>query len=747
MSREPFLKEENSIKFVFLKSWMIYRYGFILTFLFFATTSWSQYTYTGDAAAGDCGCHDVTQDINSQTGSFFKGVTVDLLTPWSLEFKVNFGCDDDGGEGMAFVMQASAWTMGSGNDGLGYQGIAGDVLAVEFDTRDNDAAGEVSNSDVAHDHISLQDNGDTDHDVGNPNNLLGISPAQIIPGFDDVEDCANHYVQIDWSPGAFQTIDVYVDGSLSLTYTGNMLLSQFSGSTIVTWGWTGSTGASASNQQIVCTVFAPPIDIEADATYCDGDAIADLTVVSATSGPVTWYDDADLTSVVGGGLTFSPSTTVGTTTYYATETEGSLGCEGDPDSVTITINPIPPAPLVSGPIEYCQDDIPTPLSAETTYGGDVTWYDNPPPAGILSTLNEYNPPTGFPGIFNYYVTETAEGCEGPATLVTVTIKPKPDPPGVTGTLTYCEGDVPTALTATPSAGGTIDWYTGSGGFLGTGTTYTPTLVPGTNTVVATETLAGCTSEDTVITIIVDPAPFVDLPLFAEMCKGETVLITAETNGYPILWSNGAGGNPIDYWTDETGYLYLTSTNPDCGSATDSILVIVNELPYVAVSEDTAVGLGAEIKLYATSGADNVTYTWVPPIEECIWDNCALVYAAPDQATIYIVTTTDENGCTHSDTVFVDIIGLMEVFVPNVFSPNNDGSNDLLEVLGPKLYDFEFRIYDRWGKMVFQSEDQREGWDGTFGGTPLTPQTFVYMVRGETILGKKIAIEGNVSIIK
>ncbi|MBN4072611.1 gliding motility-associated C-terminal domain-containing protein, partial [Crocinitomix catalasitica] len=595
---------------------------------------------------------------------------------------------------------------------------------------------------------SLQDNGDIDHAIANPNNLLGISPTQIYPGTDDMEDCLNHYIQIDWTPGASQTIEVYVDGVLSLTYTANMVAGQFSGTSMVTWGWTGSTGAVlGSNQQIVCTTFAPQIDIDADATYCDGDPIADLTVISATTGTVTWYDDPGLTSIVGTGLTFTPPGGPGTYVYYATETELSLGCEGDPDSVTIVINPIPPAPIITGPTVYCQDDIPTPLMAETSFSGDVTWYDAPPPATILSTLDDYNPPTNFPGIFNYYVTESVGGCEGPATLVTVTIKPKPDPPTISGTMQYCEGDIPTALTATPSMGGTIEWFDSGLSLLFTGLIFTPTLTIGTNTFIVTETLAGCSSDDTIITITVDPAPYVNVAPSISACYGDAVIIAADTNGYPLTWSSGQTGTPISYFTDTTEWLYVTATNPLCGSSMDSIQVIINALPYVAAFSDTSIGLGAEIKLYASTGASNVTFQWIPPVDECIYPDCSIVFDAPDQATIYIVIATDDNGCQHSDTLFVDIIGLMEIFVPNVFSPNNDGWNDLLEVEGPKLYDFDFRVFDRWGKLMYKSTDQRSGWDGTFDGQELAPQTFVYMVRGETVLGKKIKVQGNVSIIK
>jgi len=90
---------------------------------------------------------------------------------------------------------------------------------------------------------------------------------------------------------------------------------------------------------------------------------------------------------------------------------------------------------------------------------------------------------------------------------------------------------------------------------------------------------------------------------------------------------------------------------------------------------------------------------------------------------------------------------MDVFVPNIFSPNGDGYNDLLEIQGPRLFNYTIEIYDRWGKKVFQSTEQKEYWDGTIKGKPLAPQTFVYMLTGETVLGERVSQQGNVSIIK
>lgn len=146
-------------------SWLIF---------FFVISSLSangQFTTTGDATAVTCNCYDLTADADNQIGSFYNSTAINLNDPFHFKFSVNFGCEPTGGEGLAFVMQNAAWTTGSDGYGIGYEGIAGNVLSVEFDTRDNEAPGEIDNWDVPSDHISLQDHGDIDHEATNPNNL------------------------------------------------------------------------------------------------------------------------------------------------------------------------------------------------------------------------------------------------------------------------------------------------------------------------------------------------------------------------------------------------------------------------------------------------------------------------------------------------------------------------------------------------------------------------------------------------
>ena len=362
----------------------------------------------------------------------------------------------------------------------------------------------------------------------------------------------------------------------------------------------------------------------------------------------------------------------------------------------------------------------------------------------MSTNNQYAPPLNV-GSFDF-VTETSNGCEGPASQISIITTPTPIAPTISGTVQYCEGDSPTPLVATQDLGGQIDWFNSLDINVGTGTSYTPGLNTGTSTFYAYETFNGCSSDSTEVIINVDAAPMVDAPATLSLCAGDSAQVTAVNNGYAISWSTSQTGETVFIQLDTTTLVYVIATNPLCGFAQDSIMVTVNDLPDIEAGNDTLIGIGGEVSLWANSD-ETLNYSWSPNPDECQNDTCNLIYDVPDQATIYVVTGTDANGCINRDTVFVDINGYMDVFVPNIFSPNGDGWNDLLEIKGPRLFNYQIEIYDRWGKKVFYSTEQKNYWDGTFNGSNLAPQTFVYLLSGETVLGERITQEGNVSIIK
>ena len=194
------------------------------------------------------------------------------------------------------------------------------------------------------------------------------------------------------------------------------------------------------------------------------------------------------------------------------------------------------------------------------------------------------------------------------------------------------------------------------------------------------------------------------------------------------------------------YITIIPSATGCDSSITTALT-VNPLPVITLSPDISISLGTNTILTA-NGASN--YSWTPAATL----NTAtgnIVTATPAVPTTYCVNATDNNGC--SDTKCMNVIidrECGELFIPNAFSPNGDGSNDVLSVYINEhcVKKFSLLIYDRLGEKVFESDNINQTWDGTYNGKALDNAVFVYFLNIElTNQSSAIKQSGNVSIVK
>jgi hypothetical protein len=197
---------------------------------------------------------------------------------------------------------------------------------------------------------------------------------------------------------------------------------------------------------------------------------------------------------------------------------------------------------------------------------------------------------------------------------------------------------------------------------------------------------------------------------------------------------------------------INITNIDgCSVDTTITLTNVNSLVVGASPESSTINLGDSIQLNVSGG---INYTWSPSTSlSC--SNCSDPIAYPSTNTVYIVTGTDANGCSGSDTVYISIIPMQvecgEIFIPTVLSPNGTGSlaNKTICVYGGCVEELTFVIYNRWGEKVFETSDVAltECWDGIYKGKILNPGTFVYKLIATLTNNQLIEESGNITLIR
>lgn len=489
-----------------------------------------------------------------------------------------------------------------------------------------------------------------------------------------------------WNTGA-TTAAITVNPTSTITYT-----------VTVTTGCT----ATATVQVTVQANLVPAIT--GTTTICNGTS---TTLSTNGGGTYAWSDGTTNQSI-----TVNPTIS---TTYSVTVTNGL--CSGTA-SQPVTVNPIP-TPLITGNAVICSGQS-TVLTANG--GGVYLWNTGAATAGItVSPINTTS----------YTVTVNANGCTGLATAQ-VTVNPSPAP-AITGITSICKGQ---STTLTSTTAGPYLWNTGA---TSASILVTPAI---TTTYNVSVTQNGCTGTNT-ITVTVIPPVTVNIT-GSDICAGQSTTLTA-SGGTTYLWSTSETINPISISpATTTTYTVIAAT----GSCTDTAtyIVTVNLVPTAGATGTTTISYGSDAALTATGGG---TYSWSPSSGLSCTD-CANPIATPTATTQYCVTVM-QGSCSDLACVTITIDTKCgdngELFVPNGFSPNGDGQNDVLYVRGGGATSIFWVIYDRWGEKVFETTDPKQGWDGTYKGNALDPAVFVYYLKVTCFSGDEISQKGNVAIIK
>jgi gliding motility-associated-like protein len=225
----------------------------------------------------------------------------------------------------------------------------------------------------------------------------------------------------------------------------------------------------------------------------------------------------------------------------------------------------------------------------------------------------------------------------------------------------------------------------------------------------------------------------------------TVAVTGGSGSYSYTWSNGATGSFIT-GLSAGSYSVIATDQNGCSSASQ---VIVSTTPASAVTltaNDTIIGLNESATLEIVGGD---TYNWSPTTGLNCAD-CPTVIASPQSSTTYTVTGTDSIGCPYIRVVnvLIDII-CNELFVPDIFSPNGVGNpeNEKLCVYSNCIKSMNLGIYNRWGELIFSTDNQNDCWDGTYKGEPLMTGVYSYRLFVEQFDGEKIERAGNITLKK
>ncbi len=238
-----------------------------------------------------------------------------------------------------------------------------------------------------------------------------------------------------------------------------------------------------------------------------------------------------------------------------------------------------------------------------------------------------------------------------------------------------------------------------------------------------------------------------------VCSGSpfNIPVSSCVTGSTFQWSgsNGTSGtgnindNVLNTGTSAITINYsVIPTASGCIGQPISVSAEIDTLPVINGGLNDTIEPGISTQLIATGG---LTYLWSPTSGLSCAD-CADPLATPVITTTYYVTGTNESGCSSGDTVEISVTQGSEVlYIPNSFSPNDNKLNDLFYAYGTSIRIFDLQIYDRWGELIFRTNDIKLGWDGKYKGKMVEGGVYVYTVSCEWLSGVEAYRNGIVTV--
>ncbi|MFO8053668.1 MAG: gliding motility-associated C-terminal domain-containing protein [Bacteroidales bacterium] len=331
----------------------------------------------------------------------------------------------------------------------------------------------------------------------------------------------------------------------------------------------------------------------------------------------------------------------------------------------------------------------------------------------------------------YYVTVMDGNCSG-SDSINVTVQPAPTA-NAGPDEEICIGDTVTLTAA--SINGFYAWSTGD-------STQSTTVSPEQDTTyhLTVGSSPQCMSYDSV-KVTVNPLPDADAGADEEICDGDQIDLTA-SGGQQYEWSTGDMISTITVSPTSTSEYMVTVTDTNGCVNADTVEVVVHPLPNViATAKDSVICLGDETEVMADG--DATTYEWN------FGKTGTPQTVSPMKDQTYTVTGTDDNGCQNTDEVTIVAEDCSTFFIPNAFSPDGDGVNDVFKPVGEfsAIEEYEFTVYDRWGNIIFNTEDPNEGWDGTIEEEPAPTGVYIYDIYYKSVWDKEFTKSGSVTLLR
>lgn len=399
------------------------------------------------------------------------------------------------------------------------------------------------------------------------------------------------------------------------------------------------------------------------------------------------------------------------------------GAESDTSSaVKITADLLPEVSISYDQSPYCG----TGTATVTLTGLNGGTYSAASGLSINGSTGAVNLSASTPGSYTVNYTFSSGACTSTATanidvgdpLLIIT-----NPLPVCGSPTADITDP--SITEGSTSGLTYHYFTDAAGTIPFGT---PTAVAASDTFyIRGISAGGCSTSIAPVIVVLNDQPVITTTDTVVACKGLPVTLKASSPGNEITWQHIGTADSITVQPNSNAIYKAIAINEAGCTDTAIVNVLVREFSVSLKANPSPMLVGSPATLTTSANSTYEVIGWKPDMYFSNQTANTQSLIINDTTSIYYVIARSADGCTDTASIKTAVDN-KDFFIPNAFTPNNDGRNDLFKVYGSSVTAAEIKIYNQWGVMLYETKDNQKGWDGTHKNNPQPVGLYVYVVK-------------------
>ncbi len=498
----------------------------------------------------------------------------------------------------------------------------------------------------------------------------------------------------------------------------------------------GINGCSNSSDTVYVLNYTIQTPVLADTTICFGDSVQLSSLNNLT---LNWYDTTFTLITID---SIYQTTALYNSTFYLTTYTDSNSCESPSQIINVFVTPANGSPNIIGDTTICEGQALI-LNTNNLPGATYQWSNSSGNIGNSSTY--FNPAVTLADSGYYYLTVNGVPCINSQASVYVTINPTPPPPIILGDTVYCTND--TLLLYTNNFSDTTIWIDAQfNNYYQDSLILTNlSILDSGNYYLSIQDSNGCFSLPDTISITILSAPTIpNIYNNSNYCSGDSInVFTDSIQGLSYQWDgpNLFASNSYNNWivninSINSGIYNLTVTDTNGCSSNNSSTIQVYDYPIINLGPDTLVCIDSLSQFILEIDTIFNSYIWQ--------DGSINYYYDVLDSGLYYITVSFGGGCTTTDSIYIQTDSCIINHQSNVFTPNGDGINDFFYIENLEYFpNSKLEVFNRWGKLVYNSNNYQNDWDG---GNQKTG-TYYYLFYPNDPSGKSKLQKGFVSLIR